>query len=101
MRDFDPNDPRQLGLYNEAMAALNAVWPAYLRFVKCVGCARRDIIAHIAGEAEKTSTEQIIGLDFLNAWAARQGSDEELPAARDGVSRFCEHCAGQARAGQG
>ena len=91
MTDFNPNDPEQLALYNEAMQAVERAWNAYLLFTRCVGCAEADIISMIKAYAD-ACREDIIGTDFLNEWAERGGSDDELPLEKDGIRRECETC---------
>jgi hypothetical protein len=91
MPKFDPEDPKQFALYKEAMAAVENAWNSYLRFSCCVGCAKLDIIQIIDAIAQ-TKSRDIIGIDFLNEWAMRGGSDDELPLQRDGIFRHCEYC---------
>jgi hypothetical protein len=91
MTDFNPEDPEQLALYNEAMQAVEHAWHAYLRFTRCVGCAEQEITSVIKSSAEAAKSE-IIGIDFLNEWAERGGSDDEWPMERNGIQRECKDC---------
>jgi hypothetical protein len=96
MIEFDPRNDRQVAAFtqamNEARREIENAWAAFIHWTGCVECSRRDITQTVAALAEKTATVDIIGLDFLNEWAGRQGSHDELPIERNGTRRHCNLC---------